>query len=159
MTADFTLEELKAIAAAPMLAGLTVSMVDLGLISTIPEIAALSKEMAGAAKKYPHNSIIQAVFSEEAIREGSVKLEQPDIKAEDVESGALVDQAIEAITVALDVLQDRVPVEEVNEYKGFIYTCAEAVAQAAGSGIFGTGVKVSDKEAAALERFKAVLAV
>ncbi|MBL1177511.1 hypothetical protein [Pantanalinema sp. GBBB05] len=159
MTADFTLEELKAIAAAPMLAGLTVSMIDLGLISTIPEIAALSKEMAGAAKKYPHNSIIQAVFSEAAIKEGSVKLEQPDIKAEDVESGALIEQAIEAITVALDVLKDRVPVEEVNEYKGFIYTCAEAVAQAAGSGIFGTGIKVSAKESAALERLKAVLAV
>lgn len=157
MAADFTLEELQAIAAAPMLAGLTVSMVDLGLISTLPEIAALSQQIAGAAKKYPQNSIIQAVFSEAAIKDGSVKFDKPEITPEEVESGALVERAIEAINVALNVLQDRVPPAEVSEYKGFIYTCAEAVAQAAGSGIFGTGVKVSDREAAALTRLKAAL--
>lgn len=159
MAADFTPEELKAVASVPMLAGLTVSMVDLGLISTIPEIAALSKEIAGAAKKYPDNSIIQTIFSETAIKNGTTKLDKPEIKAEEVESGALVDRAIEAIHTALNLLQNRATPEEITEYKDFIYTCAEAVAKAAGSGLFGTGVKVSDKEAAALEKLKATLAV
>ncbi len=157
MAANFTPEELKTIAEAPMIAGLAVSMVDLGIVSTVPEAAALSKEVVGAAKKYPDNAVIQSVFSEAALKSGSIKLDRPEIKPEDVESGALVDQAIATINAALALMQDKATAAEIIEYKGFIYACAEAVANAAGSGLFGTGTKVSEKEAAALAKFKSVL--
>ena len=155
--ATFTPEEMKTIAEAPVLVGLAVSMVDLGIISTVPEAAALSKEIAGAATKYPNNSIIQSVFSEAALKSGTVKMEKPEIKPEDVQSGAIVDQAITAINAASTVLSDKATPEEVSEYKSFIYACAEAVANAAGSGLFGSGTKVSDQEAVALAKFKTVL--
>jgi len=157
MVANFTPEELKAIAQAPMMTGLAVSMVDLGIVSTVPEAAALSKEMAGAAKKFPNNSVIQAVFSDEAVKSGTVKLDKPNVKPEDVESGKLVNDAIAAINSALAVMNGKASPEEIAEYKGFVYACAEAVANAAGSGLFGSGAKVSEKEAAALNQFRAVL--
>lgn len=159
MAENFTLEEAKTIAQAPVMAGLAISMVDVGILSTVPEAAALGKEVAGAATKYASNSVIQAVFSEEALKSGTVKLDKPEIKAEDVEAGVLVDQAIAAINAAVGLLDGKATVAEIQEYKEFILTCAEAVAKAAGSGLFGSGAKVSDKEAAALAKIKAVLGV
>lgn len=157
MATNFTPDELKTIIKAPMMTGLAVSMVDLGLVSTVPEAAALSKEMAGAAIKYPNNTVIQSVFSDEAIKSGTVKVDRPEVKPEDVKSGKVVDDAIAAINSALALLNGKASSEEIAEYKGFVYDCAEAVANAAGSGLFGSGEKVSDKEAAALTKLKAVL--
>lgn len=159
MVTSYTPQELTAIAEAPMIAGLAVAMADLGIVSTAIEAAALSKEMAGAAKRYPKNTIIQSVFSEAAIKSGSVKLEKPEIKPEEVQAGRLVDKAIAAIDSALSVLHGKATSEEIQEYKAFIYACADAVANAAGSGLFGSGEKVSDKEATALTKLKSSLAV
>ncbi|HEY9627275.1 MAG TPA: hypothetical protein V6C84_08230 [Coleofasciculaceae cyanobacterium] len=153
----YTPQELTAIAEAPMLTGLAVAMVDVGIISIAIEAAALSKEIAGVAKKYPSNSVIQAVFSEAALKSGDVKLQKPDVKPEEVESGALIDQAIAAVHTALSLLAGKATPEEIAEYKAFVYACGDAVAQAAGNGLFGSGNKVSDKEAAALLKFKAAL--
>lgn len=159
MITGYTSQELSLIAEAPMMAGLAVAMTDLGIVSTAIEAAALSKEMAGAAKKYPNNTIIQSVFSETAIKSGAVKLEKPEIKPEEVQSGRVVDKAIAAINLALSILNGKGTSEEIHEYKAFIYACADAVANAAGSGLFGTGEKVSDKEATALAKLKSSLAV
>lgn len=155
----YTSEELTKIAGAPMVAGMAVALADLGIISSAIEAVALSKEVTGAAKKYPNNTAIQSVFSEAALKSGTVKLEKPDIKAEDIDSGAVVDKAIAAINAALQVLNDRVTPEEIREYKEFIYSSADAVANAAGSGLFGSGTKVSDQETAVLARIKAALGV
>lgn len=157
MAVAFTLEELKTIAQAPILTGLAVSMVDLGIVSTIPEAAAFSKEIAGAADKYPNNSIIQAVFSREAAKSGTLSLDKPQVKPEDVQSGKIVDDAIAAIQSAVALLEGKAAAAEITEYKGFVYAAAEAVANAAGSGLFGSGEKVSDKEMVALNRLKTVL--
>ncbi len=159
MVENFTPQELTAIAAAPMIAGLAVAMVDLGIVSSVIEATALSKEIAGAAKKYPNNTIIQSVFSEAVLRSGAVKPEKPEIKPEEVQSGAVVDKAIDSINAALTVLDGKATPEEIQEYKAFIYASANAVANAAGSGLFGSGAKVSNKEAAALGKLKATLAI
>lgn len=157
MVTSFVPEELKVIAEAPVMVGMAVSIIDPGIISTVPEAAALSKEVIGAAKKYPNNSIIQSVFSEEAIKSGTTKLDRPNIKPEDVQSGAVVDRAIASVHAALDVLNGKSTAEEIQEYKEFVYSCAESVANAAGSGLFGSGQKVSDKEATVLTQLKTVL--
>ncbi len=159
MVASFIPEELKVIAEAPVMVGMAVSIIDPGIISTVPEAAALSREVVGAAKKYPNNSIIQSVFSETALKSGTTKLDRPDIKPEDVQSGAVVDRAIVSVHAALDVLNGKATLEEIQEYKEFVYACAEAVANAAGSGLFGSGQKVSDKEATVLTRLRTALSM
>lgn len=156
----YTSEQLSAIAEAPMMIGMAVAMVDMGIVSTAIEAAAMSKEVAGAAAKYPSNSIIQSVFSEAAMKSGAIKMEKPEIKPEDVQSGAVVDKAITAVNDAVAIVSGQATPEEIAEFKQFVYSCADAVANAAGTGLFGSGnPKVSDKEAAALAKIKAALAI
>ncbi|MDY7020902.1 MAG: hypothetical protein SWJ54_05990 [Cyanobacteriota bacterium] len=158
MTSNYTSEEISAIAQLPMITGMAVAMVDLGIVSVAIEAAALSKEVAEVAKKYPNNSIIQSAFSVEAIKSGSVKMEKPEVKPEEVKSGALVDKAITSINNTLNLLQGKATPEEIQQYKNFIYNCCEAVANAAGRGLFGSGQKVTKEEAIALKKFKIALA-
>lgn len=143
------------IAEAPMLVGMAVSMADLGVVSTAVEVAAMAREMAGAAEKYPSNTIIQAAFSSEALKSGGVKFQKPEVTPEEVQAGVLVDRAIAAVQAVVNTLSEKASAEEIQEYKAFVYACGEAVAKAAGSGLFGTGnPKVSDTEAAALTKLK-----
>lgn len=151
----FTPEEIKAIVAAPMNVGMAVAMVDMGIVSTAIEAAAMSKAIVGAAQKYPHNSIIQAAFSDESLKK--TKIDKPEVQADAVKSGALVDQAIAQAHQVITMLQGKATETEINEYKQFIYDCGDAVAHASGSGLFGTGAKVSEAEAATLERLKTSL--
>lgn len=159
MSTLYTDSELQKIAQAPFLTGVAVSMVDLGLVSSIPEIAALSSVLADAALKYPNNSIVQAAFSEQAIKDGKFQLERLKVQPEEVKSGAIVDRAIDSISEAITALSSKASDQEIIQYKEFIYSAAEAVAKAAGSGLFGSGEKVSATEAAALSKIKSALAI
>ena len=47
----YTPEEIKAIVSAPMNVGMAIAMVDMGIISTAIESVAMTKAIAGAAKK------------------------------------------------------------------------------------------------------------
>jgi hypothetical protein len=157
MTA-YTSEQLNAIADAPMTIGMAVAMADMGIISTAIEAVALTKEIVGAAKKYPNNSIVQAAFSEAVLTSGQIKRKKPDVKAEDIQSGAFVTQAIGSVDQAVAAIGSNATPEEITEFKQFIYACAEAVASAAGSGLFGSGdPKISPSEASALAKIKAGL--
>jgi hypothetical protein len=160
MVNQYTDTELKTIANAPLMVGMAISMVDLGIVSTAIEAVAISKQFVDAGKKYPNNSVIQAVFSEENLKSGVIKPEKPEISPEEVKSGALLEKAIAAATDAVTLLEGKATPEEVAEYKQFIYSCGEAVAEAAGSGLFGSGnPKVSPEEAVALSRLKTALGV
>lgn len=154
----YTEQELATIGNAPMQIGMAVAAVDLGIISTAKEAAALSREVLNATKKYPNNSIIQAAFSEEAMKAGSVKIDKEDITAEDVQTGTAIDKAIAATQDAIALIEAKATPEEIAEFKQFIYDCADVVANAAGTGLFGTGSeKVSDREKIALEKVKTAL--
>ncbi|MBF2003023.1 MAG: hypothetical protein IGS38_20150, partial [Synechococcales cyanobacterium M58_A2018_015] len=113
--ATYTNPELSTIAEAPMMIGMAVAMADIGIVSTAIEAAAMSKQIAGAAEQYPSNSIIQSVFAQEVLKSGAVKLEKPNLKPEDVESGAIVDQAIAAAHQALSVVEGKATPEEIRE--------------------------------------------
>ncbi|WP_026731222.1 hypothetical protein [Fischerella sp. PCC 9605] len=152
-------DDLSKLTSAVMTSGMAVSIVDVGIISTAIEAGAMAKEIAGAAKKYPNNSVIQALFSDDAMKkaqtEGYLKVEA---KPEEMTPEKAVDTAIARIAEALIVLEGKASAEEIGEYKQFIYSCAARVANAAGSGLFGSGSpKVSDKEAVALAKIKAAL--
>ncbi|PSB20238.1 hypothetical protein C7B61_16385 [filamentous cyanobacterium CCP1] len=156
---SFTPEELKTLAGSVMLSGMAVSMVDMGVVSTAIEANAMAQEVAGATQKYPSNAVIQALFSEEAVKQarsnGTMKL---DVKPEEMQPNLAVDTAVTKINEALVILNQKATPEETQEFKEFIYSAADRVANAAGNGLFGSGgSKVSDKEAAALAKLKAAL--
>jgi hypothetical protein len=156
----YTSEELSAISQAPMAIGMAVAMADMGIVSTAIEAVALTKEIVGAAKKYPNNSIVQAAFSETALTSKDIERKKMDVQAEDVQSGAIVTKAIATVDFALAAIGAKATPAEVTEFKQFIYACAEAVANAAGSGLFGSGSpKVSPEEAAALAKIKTELGI
>jgi hypothetical protein len=156
----YTSEELSAISQAPMTIGMAVAMADMGIVSTAIEAVALTKEIVGAAKKYPSNSVIQAAFSEAALSSGQIQAKKPDVKPEDIQSGAFVTQAIASVDRAVTAIGSKATPEEITEFKQFVYACAEAVASAAGSGLFGSGnPKISPTEASALAKIKAGLSI
>jgi hypothetical protein len=133
-------------------------MADMGIVSTAIEAVALTKEIVGAAQKYPTNSIVQAAFSEAALTSKQIDRQKMDVKAEDVKSGVVVTKAIATVDFALAAIGSKATPEEITQFKQFIYACAQAVASAAGSGLFGSGdPKVSASEAAALAKIKAAL--
>jgi uncharacterized protein (DUF1697 family) len=156
--ANYTSEELLKIAGGVMISGMAVAMVDAGIVSTAIEASAMAKEIAGAAKKYPNNAVIQTLFSEEAIKKAKADNPAPiEIKATDMKPDTAVATATTKINEALAILTQKATPEDVQQYKEFIYACADRVANAAGSGLFGSGIKVSEKEAAALSTLKGVL--
>jgi uncharacterized protein (DUF1697 family) len=155
---NYTSEELLKIAGAVMVSGMAVAMVDSGIVSTAIEASALAKEISGAAQKYPNNAIIQTLFSEEAVKKAKADNPAPmEIKAAEMKPDTAVATATTKINDAIAILNQKATPEDVQQYKEFVYACADRVAKAAGSGLFGSGVKVSDKEAAALASLKSVL--
>ena len=160
MSNNYTPEELAKIAGAVTISGMAVAIVEAGIISTAIEATAMGKEIAGAATKYPNNSIIQSLFSAEDLKQ--VKDDpraRVEIKPEELQPDTAVGTAIAKIGDALTILTAKAAPDEVREYKEFIYACCDRVANAAGSGIFGSGTpKVSPQEADALAKIKAALA-
>mgnify|MGYP000098688437 CR=1 FL=1 len=151
---SYTPEETASVIKAVTLAGMAVSIADMGIVSTAIEAGALAQEVVGAAQKYPTNSIVQSVFSAESVKNNSPKA------PEGMTPDNLIDTAMTAINEAVAIVTAKATPAEVQEYKQFIYTAAEHVANAAGEGLFGTGsTKVSSKEAAALTKLKTALGV
>ncbi len=160
MASIYSAQELNSIVNGAMLSGMAVAMADMGIISTAIEASAMTKEIMGAAAKYPNNSLIQAAFSEAAMRDGSIKMNKPEVKAEDVANGAFVDNAIAAVNAVVVSVADKATPAEIQEYKALVYSLSEAVAKAAGSGLFGSGdPKISEKESTALAKIKAAMGV
>ena len=156
----YTPEELNTIAQAPMSIGMAVALADMGIVSTAIEAVTLSKELAGAAKKYPNNSIVQATFSEAVLASGKIHRNKPDVTTADIESGAVITKSIAAVDRAIAIIGTKATPQEITEFKQFVYACAQAVANAAGSGLFGSGdPKVSPAEASALAQIKAALSI
>jgi NADH dehydrogenase len=154
-TAGYKEEELSTLATAIMTSGTAISLAEIGAVSTMLETAALGKELAGAPAKYPNNRVIQALFGHHAKRKAATKT----IHEITVTASNAVDVAIEQIKAALAILQERATPDEIREYKEFIYSCCEAVAKAAGSGLLGMGQRISASEADALDRLKAALSL
>lgn len=155
---DYTPEELATLAGAVMLSGMAVSMVDVGVVSTAIEANALAQEVAGAAQRYPDNAVIQSLFSPEAVQQAKRQDLKIEVTSEEMQPETAVDTAIGEIEAALAILHAKAVPEQVRQYKEFIYACADRVANAAGSGLFGAGnPKVSPQEAVALEKLKAAL--
>jgi hypothetical protein len=159
MTTTYTIEELTKISGAVTISGMAVAVVEAGIISTAIEASAMAKEVTSAATKYPNNTVIQAILSGDAIKQLQ---ENPSarmtIKPEELQPDVAVNTATSKIQEAMVILEGKATATEIQEYKDFLYNCCDRVANAAGSGLFGSGdPKVSNKEAAALAQIKAAL--
>jgi hypothetical protein len=150
---SYTAEESNVVMNAVMASSMAVAIADMGIVSTAIEMAALAKEFVTATKSYPNNTIIQSVFSQDALQHNPASQIPKDITPENA-----VAKAIAAINAAMTLLAPKVAPAEVGEFKQFVYHCASAVANAAGSGLLGSGTpKVSPSEETVLNQLKVAL--
>ncbi|WP_421658148.1 hypothetical protein [Leptothermofonsia sp. ETS-13] len=152
--ANYSETELNTLRQAVIMSGHAVVFCEFTVISMGIEIAALGKEIMGAAQNYPNSRLIQKLFANYTETPEDAAEQEPPA---DITPERILESAQGLIRKALSILSEKASPEEIQEYKQFIYTCADRVANAAGEGLFGTGEKVSKKEAATLRELKATL--
>jgi hypothetical protein len=149
---DYTPEEWKTISAAPMMAGLLVTVSDLGgPIGTAKEVIALIKGVSDTAA-HTSNELIKTVA--EGIRVQG-RPEMPDLTNDQaVMRSALIDGCKRALAVVVQ----KSPAE-ADEYRLWLTLLAQKTAEASKEGGFlgFGGVQVSDDESAAINELSSAL--
>jgi hypothetical protein len=151
--ADYTETELNTLRQAVIMSGHAVVFCEFTFVSMGIEIDALGKEIKGAARNYPNSPLIQKLFANYTDNPDGSEQESPA----EITPEHILESALGLIRQALVILRDKATPAEIQEYKQFVYSCADRVANAAGEGLFGTGEKVSRKEAATLRELKVAL--
>lgn len=145
--ADFNADEWSTVVEGPLLAGARV--ITAGRGGTIRESLALGKVYAHSREQQGQSELLDELVASPPVLDGKRLQGGGDISA--VASQALRD--------ALAILADKASPEEVDAYKRFVRSLAEAAAHAHKEGGFlGMGGKqVSAEEQAALDEISAVL--
>ena len=143
MKTKFTKEEWQLIADGPewIFAALTAADGNVALSTKVKE----SKAFKEVVKNYTSsNPLVQEVLDD------TTKVSR------DVKSATLSDseQALEEIN---KILENKLTHAEADQYRKFLTSVANSVAEAAGEGALGLGQKISKKEASALDKIKAAL--
>ena len=145
--ADFNAEEWSTIAEGPLLAGMRVITASRG--GTIRESLAMGKTYARARQQQGESELLDDLVAA-----------PPSLDPERVRGAGDIGRASsEGLRTALEVLGRKTTPEEVEAYKRFVMSAAEAAANAHKEGGFmGVGGKqVSDEEQAALDEIAATL--
>lgn len=146
--ADFNAEEWETVVEAPVFAGLLVIASDRG--GTIRESLAMGRVYQEAREKQGHSELLDELVHS-----------QPSIdKAKAQESGGDVAAITkERLTEAMRLLNEKATPEEVDAYKTFVMTVAQAAAERHKEGGFlGIGgQKVSEAESKALDEISVTL--
>ena len=158
MTVDLTTEERNKLIGGPLAAAMAVMAVDMGIFSSAQEAIALGRQLAGAASRYASNPLIASLFDPEALKQG-IRPEKLQVSPEDVRDGKLLDRALAEVDGAVALARTKGDEASAQQYCQLIVEGCEAVAAAAGDGLFGSGEKVSAAEKAALERIRQHLGV
>jgi hypothetical protein len=146
--ADFTEEEWELLREAPPGVGMVVIVSDRG--GMMRESFSMAKAYA-EARKQPGASqlldeLVEAKPDMDHTRYGSKE--------------ELVEAALQRASDALALIGQKGTEEDVEQFRGFLWSVAEHVANARKEGFMGlTGERVSDAEEAALERIKATLGI
>lgn len=151
--ADYSETELDTLRQAAIMSGHAVVFCEFTIVSMGIEIAALGKEITSATQKYPDSPLIQKLFANYTENPEDGKQEPTS----EITPERILESALTLIRQALAILSNKATPAEIQEYKQFIYSCADSVANAAGEGLFGTGKKVSQKEATTLRELKTAL--
>jgi membrane-bound lytic murein transglycosylase B len=158
MAVELTKEERNKLMGGPLAAAMAMMAVDMGIFSSAQEAIALGRELAGAAGRYASNPLISSLFDPEALKQG-IQPEKLTVSAEDVRDGKVLDRALEEVDGAVALARTKGDAASAQQYCQLIVESCEAVAAAAGNGLFGSGEKVSAAETAALERIRKHLGV
>ena len=146
---DFTDKEWDLVADAPFLAGISTSMADYTVTAYQKEFVVLTRAYDEAKKSYQGNQLIQAILAERTLHD-----------SDDIDTNSMTSEDfLERISEIARIVDQKSPADEALEFKLFLYEIATKVAMASGEGFLGFGKKVSDKEAAYLERLKGTLAI
>lgn len=154
-TAGYEPEELATLSTAVVTSAMAISLAEVGVVSNLLETVALGRELAGAPDKYPTNRVIQALFGHYAKRQKATQ----QLKKTEMSFEEALKASTQKIQSALEILHQRATLQEIIEYKEFIYACCARIAQAAGDGLLGSGQRVSAAEANTLAQFKALLSL
>ena len=147
--ADFNADEWSTIAEGPLLAGMRVITAARG--GTIRESLAMGKTYASARRQQGESELLDDLVAA-----------PPSVDPNRARSaGDLGSASSERLREALRLLEEKATPEEVDAYKRFVLTAAEAAANAHKEGGFlGVGGKqVSDEEQAALDEIAATLQI
>lgn len=148
--ADFNADEWSTVVEAPLLAGMRVATADRG--GTIRESVAMAKTYANARRQQGESELLDDIVS------APPAMDPERVRA----SGDIGHASTERLREAVRLLEQKASsLEEVEAYKRFVLTVAEAAASAHREGGFmGVGGKqVSDAEQAALAEIAATLQV
>jgi hypothetical protein len=140
----------------PVSAAMAVMSVDLGIVSCAKEALAMGRELAEASKRYADNPLIAGLFDPEAIKKG-IRPDKLEVTPDDVRAGKVLDKALVEVDQAMELARAKTDDAGARQFANLIVGCCEAVAQAAGKGLFGSGEKVSEGEKAALAKVRSHL--
>ena len=145
--ADFNADEWSTVVEGPLLAGARV--ITAGRGGTIRESLALGKVYAHAREQQGQSELLDELVSAPPVLDRNSLQGEGDISA----------IAAQRLREALAILADKASPEEVDAYKRFVRSLADAAAHAHKEGGFlGMGGKqVSDEEQSALDEISAVL--
>lgn len=145
--ADFDPAEWTTLMEGPLIAGMSVLGAARG--GLIRESLAIGETYARARKHHRESDLLDDLVSE-----------TPTIDPDQVPpAGAMADAAVERLRLALELLEQRASAQEIEAYKRFVMSVAEAAAGANREGGFlGIGGQpVSERERAALDALAAAL--
>ncbi len=149
---DFTDSEWELLLQAITLVSMTVIGSDFTLFSAVKEVFALQKIRKKTKSNYQNNQLIQDLLADTS--DAEKKTTQIN-EIENSENFAdFLENALEKLKAAVAIAHLKATPIEAQEYKEFLYEIANEIANASGEGIFGTGPKVSHKEAIVLEQIK-----
>lgn len=145
--ADFNADEWSTLVEAPLLAGMRV--VTAGRGGTIRESMAMGKVYAAARQQQGESELLDDLVS------SPPAMQPPRVGSVDEVKG-VVD---EHLRKAVDILETKATADELEAYRSFVLTLAEAVANAHKEGGFmGVGgTQVSDEERKALDDIAATI--
>jgi len=144
--ADFNADEWSTIAEGPLLAGARVIAADRG--GTIRESLALGKVYAQARQQAGDSELLDQLVAA-----------PPALDRERLQGGDIASAAMDGLREAVRILREKATPDELDAYRHFVLSAAEAAANAhKEGGVLGVGGKrVSDSEQAALDEIAATL--
>jgi hypothetical protein len=154
---DFTDAEWKSIVGVAPMVGLAVAMSSPnGPFGVMKEMMAIGMELAGMAKSGSSNALIGAIIDD--VKARATKPEMPAGATSPDQAKAAAIAQIKAVATLIDA---KAPGAESLEFKRWLLTLANRVAEASSEGGFlGIGgVKVNDSEKAALAEIATALGI
>ena len=147
----FTQDQLSAAAELPVIIIQGVITVDgTTYSSVVREMMAVAKFVDEAQIKYANNLLVQAALMRFIDESGNIDTGLDSEKVEHIPEG----DVLASVDYVMNMFEG---LPELPGYKQFLYTLAEKIATAAGTGLLGTGAKVSAEEAGLLQDLNARL--